>query len=495
MRSVKEMISMTDFKQIIQLRNRGKTQHEIAEILGISRRSIIRYLKDGHIPEYSRKGKPTRVDPLIPFYNDAKSKLEANPKLTLDELYEYLSSKGYEGSARTLRRKTQDLRISLKNKEIFFQRKVLPGEVMEGDFTELYVVIAAVKRKVHLWVTSLPYSNRYFATPYYHNSFESFAEGSVESFKEFGGIAKKYRLDNLSPAVSKVLSGKNRVVTSRYAQLQQHYCFEQDFCNPGRGNEKGNVEANNKFIKRKIAARISLNNLAFSNLEAFKEFVWSICREHNQKESVSKKFIQEQLQPLPLHHFKCYRTEVVSINKYSLFSLAKTGHMYSVPSKYIGLSLEVRVYPTNLEVIYDGDIICSHNRIYGRPGLVSIRPEHIISGLLKKPGAMKDWKYREVLFERPAWRSFYNRLISKGGNDKDYLKCLKLISRHGKDLVTVAMELTMEGDVELSDKNLEKIINTDMNNIHHIEPLKLDINQYDDFLNGDNNGSNVESEP
>jgi len=45
---------MTEFQRIIQLRNEGKTQDEIAKIVGVSRRSVIRYLKMGKIPEYSR---------------------------------------------------------------------------------------------------------------------------------------------------------------------------------------------------------------------------------------------------------------------------------------------------------------------------------------------------------------------------------------------------------------------------------------------------------
>jgi transposase len=489
------MISMADFKQIIQLRNKGKTQDEIATILGVSRRSVIRYLKDGEIPQYSRKTKSNRRDPLVDFYQDVKSKLELNPKLPLNELYEYIAEKGYQGSERTLRRKTQKLRIKLKNKEVYFQREVHPGEVMEGDFTEFYVQIGGKKKKVYLWVTTLPFSNSYFATPYYHCSFEEFADGSVKAFQEFNGIAEKYRLDNMRPAVSKILSGKNRLVTSRYSQFQKHYDFKQDFCNAGKGNEKGNVEANNKFIKKKINAQILINNLSFSNLEAFKEFVWELCRKHNQMESVNSKFMKEQLMPLPASPFKCFRTEVVSINKYSLFSLEKTGHMYSVPSKFIGLSLEIRLYPDKLEIIFDGDIICSHKRIYGPRGLVAVMPEHVIEGLIKKPGAMKDWKYRNVLFERPVWKNFYKKLIEKGGKDKDYLKCLKLINQHGRDVVTVAMELSLEGGESLSAKSLTEIINNNMENIYNLNPLEVDLNHYDDFLKGETDGSKFESMP
>ncbi|MCK5884440.1 MAG: IS21 family transposase [Bacteriovoracaceae bacterium] len=488
------MISMTDYKLIIQLRNKGKSQDEIAKAIGISRRTVIRYLKDGHIPQYSREKPSNRADPMVGFYQMVKEKLELNHKLPLSELYEYVSAIGYEGSERTLRRKTKDLRNALKGKEVYFQREVRPAEIMEGDFTEFHITIGGVKRKVYLWVTSLPFSNAYFVTPFYHCSFEAFAEGSVDSFREFQGIAKKYRLDNMSPAVTKILSGKDRIVTARFAQFQQHYGFEQDFCNPGRGNEKGNVEANNKYIKKKIYARISLNNLSFTNIEAFKEFVWELCRDHNKKQSVSSKFKTEMLISLPKTEFSCFRTAVVSINKYSLFTLEKTGHMYSVPSRYIGLSIETRIYTGHIETIYNGKIVCSHSRIYGPRGLVSINPEHVIDGLLKKTGAMKDWKYRDVLFERPAWKSFYEKMIAGGSSDKDYLKCLKLMSKHGKELITVAMELAIESSAELSANQLSRLITNDMENIYDIKPLELDLKKYDEFLTGEENGSKLKGQ-
>jgi response regulator of citrate/malate metabolism len=48
------MLTMSDFQKIIQLRNSGKTQEEIADLVGISRRSVIRYLKYGSIPVYRK---------------------------------------------------------------------------------------------------------------------------------------------------------------------------------------------------------------------------------------------------------------------------------------------------------------------------------------------------------------------------------------------------------------------------------------------------------
>ena len=482
---------MTDFQQIIILRNQNKSQQEIAEILDISRRSVIRYLKTGKIPKYTRSVSNTKKDPLTDFMSLIEEKLREMPQLSLSELFEFIVSKGYKGSARTIRRKTADLRNKLKNKEVYFQRLPTPGEVMEGDFTELSISIGGIQRKIYLWICSLPYSNFYFATPYYNCTFECFADGSIQAFKEFGGVANKYRLDNLSPAVSKILVGKERLVTQRFAQFQSHYGFKQDFCNPARGNEKGNIESNNKYFKTKIRARMSLEKLSFTTLESFQIFVWKLCREHNDLEKVQTKFGQEKLNPLPATAFKSFNTEIVKINKYSLFSLGNSGHMYSVPSKYIGLSLEARIYPSFFEIIEMNKVICTYKRLNGPRGLVSIKVEHVISGLLRKPGAFKDWKYRELVFERPIWKKFYLKIVESGKDDKEFLKCINLILETDRENLTLAMELAMDNEMDLSPSTLRKIINNEFNNVLSIAALPVNLDQYDFFINGEKENGNT----
>lgn len=479
------MISMTDFKQIIILRNEGKSQQDIAIQLGISRRSVIRYLKSGKIPTYKRANGATRINPMLNFLDEAQSCLEKNSQISLNQLFEHLKNNGYKGSLRSMRRKTADIRKKLKNKEVYFQRLTKAGEVMEGDFTELQVAIGGIIKKVYLWITSLPYSNTYFATPYLNCTFECFAEGSVHAFNEFGGIAKKYRLDNLSPVVTKILSGKERLVTQRFAQFQNHYGFAQDFCNPAKGNEKGNVEANNKHFKAMLRSRIALESLTFVSLESLRKYIWSLCREHNQLEEVRNKFKEENLLSLPETAFRSFRTEIVRINKYSLFSLGTAGHMYSVPSKYIGLSLEVRIYPEYIEVIEQEKMICVHKRIMGLKGLVSINVEHVIEGLLRKPGAFRDWKYRDVVFERPSWRQFYSKLIEEGKNEKEFLRCISLLKEYDRENITLAMELAMENKMELTSTTLKNLISNEFYNVLAIPVLPVNLDQYDFFLNGD----------
>jgi len=49
------VIGIMDFKDIVTLRNEGKGHEEIAQRLGISRRTVGRYLRSGEVPQYERK--------------------------------------------------------------------------------------------------------------------------------------------------------------------------------------------------------------------------------------------------------------------------------------------------------------------------------------------------------------------------------------------------------------------------------------------------------
>jgi len=478
---------MSDYKEIIQLRNKGKSHEEIASIIGVSRRTIIRYLKTGKIPVYKRV-QNKKCDLLDGFYQEIENSFKICPELKVSELFVTLKEKGYQGSRRHLERQTKKIRDLKKSNSVYFERKVEPGKVMEGDFTEMDVMIGTKIVRVYLWVTSLVYSNKVFATPFFNESFECFAQGSADAFNEFGGIADKYRLDNLKPAVKKILQGHDREVTKRYAEFQAHYGFKQDFCNPAAGWEKGNVESNNCHFKRRIKNKIKLNKLSFTCLEAFKNFVWQVCRDHNNFDSVQDRLKTEEnlLSPLPRFPFASYQAHFSKVNKYSFFTFGKTGHVYSAPSEYCGMTLEVRSWTDKVELLYQDEVVASHNRIYPPHEPFSIQVEHIIKALCKKPGAFKDWKYRECLLSHPIWKKFYKKLSDTKPSDcanKDYLNCLRLMTKYHRHDVTAAMDLALgDQNIDLESKSLTKILEDESFDAFLIEPIAIDLTEYDQLL-------------
>ena len=80
----------------------------------------------------------------------------------------------------------------------------------------------------------------------------------------------RIRYDNLTPAVSRVLKGRDRIETERFIALRSHHGFDSFFCEPGEAgaHEKGGVEGEvGRFRRRhlvpvpKVASLAALNAL------------------------------------------------------------------------------------------------------------------------------------------------------------------------------------------------------------------------------------------
>ncbi len=486
------MIAMDQFQKIVQWRNEGRTQEEIARDLGIDVKTVRTYLKTGKIPVYQRAVR-TREDKFIPFKKIVEKMIEdCHGKILAKTIFCRLLNQGYVGSYRDVARKTNFLRRKFKGKEIFFEKVHICGEFMEGDFTEIHgVLIGGQLVVVHLWNVVLCFSNAVWATPFFFETFECFAQGSADAFAALGGMAESYRLDNLTPVVTKILK-RGRETTTRFDSLQRHYGFKAQFCNPAKGNEKGNVESMNNVLKRAIAEKLVLDKLSFANLDKFCEFVARTCRELNARPHIQAKWELEKktLKALPLTPFEAFQSYQVKVNKYSTFTFEKSNHRYSAPAEYIGLTLEARVYHNRVELIAQDKVLAKHPRLFGEKKLCSVMIEHIIEGLCRKPGVVKDWKYRAILFENPAWNHFFTSLADFMDPDqaiREYLKSLRLFNRFGREVVTTAMEL-LSNDQSLRPtyQNLENIITNQHFDPMAIAPVGRDLTQYDEFLGGSN---------
>ena len=243
----------------------------------------------------------------------------------------------------------------------------------------------------------------------------------------------------------------------------------------------------NNYLKRKIREKVHLNSLSFSTLESFKIFVWDLCRNLNQRPEVVKRFTEEILRPLPDKIFESYRLHMVKVSKYSTFCFDNNGHKYSAPTDYVGLTLEARVSPYEVKLFFQGEVIAAHQRLYGKEDMASIKIEHIINALSKKPGVASSWKHKNILFQNPIWNEFYKKLTEQAnGRDmiKEYLKCLELICEHGQDTVTLAMELAIQEKIFSSRKNLEGIITNTSFDPLTIKPHHRNLIEYDKFLTG-----------
>jgi transposase len=477
------VITLAEFQEIIKLRNKSYTQEEIAETTGISLRTVQRYLKTGKLPVYKRN-KPTKEDPFTEFadivlkiFEDKEVVLKPRSK----DIYNHLIKLGYKGSRRTVSRKTKELRDSIKRKEIYFEQEVPAGKMAEGDFTAFDVAFVAGEERKYLWVTTLKASGGSFAKSFDNQTFESFAQGTVDSFNYFGGVHETYRLDNLSPVVKRILR-THRVTTDRFNELVLHYNFKSSFCNPGKGNEKGSVESTNKHFKDFLRHEISLDKKIFKDDAEWDEYVALKLEEYNlpKKEKIEAEKIK--LIPLPAESFSCFSTEVHSVNKYGFIRLAAT--RYSIPSEYKYKTIEVRFYYNKVEFFYSGKKIKEHARkVYNRNNYKpALDFRDHIDELLKKPGAFTYYKHKDLFFPTDVFRDFY----SQYPDNKNYLKCLKLCKTETVLEVEAAISLLLDTKTLPTDTEIISILHPEIKysayNINELTPLNPSLDCYDAII-------------
>jgi transposase len=144
----------------------------------------------------------------------------------------------------------------------------LPGAEAEVDFGEFHAMIAGVLVKLWLFVLRLSCSGRAFHVAFATQAQEAFLEGHVLAFEYFGAVPGRIRYDNLKPAVTRVLKGRDRAEAERFIALRSHYGFDSFFCIPGKegAHEKGGVEGEiGRFRRRHLVPVPSVASLAALN--------------------------------------------------------------------------------------------------------------------------------------------------------------------------------------------------------------------------------------
>ena len=121
----------------------------------------------------------------------------------------------------------------------------LPGAEAEVDFADLWIDLGGVRTKIFLFTLRLSNSGKAVHKAFASQGQEAFLDGHQHAFDQLGGIPfEQIRYDNLKSAVSRVLFGRNRAESDRWALFGSHMGFDPFYCIPGKegAHEKGGVE-------------------------------------------------------------------------------------------------------------------------------------------------------------------------------------------------------------------------------------------------------------
>ena len=236
---------------------------------------------------------------------------------------------------------------------------------------------------------SFPYSNARFVQIFPAQNQQCLFFALVRSFAAIGGVPRSILFDNASTAVKKVERGCKREINERFHAFAAHYGFEPLFCNAASGNEKGNVEAANKYVRKNyLSPPPALSNEITFNEALLKRCFSDLNAEHYRKRvSVASLFEEDKaaLYPLPPVEFDITKSLRRHADKCALVNVL--GSIYSVSDRHKCAVVIVKLGAFSVE-IFDktGTPICRHERSYTR-GERSILMESYVDALAKRPRA------------------------------------------------------------------------------------------------------------
>jgi hypothetical protein len=447
---------LTD-KQVRLLRlkmTEGKTVEAAAAAAGMSARSAHTW-KAGALPSQAKQPRHwrTREDAfatvweaeVVPLLeHDQEGILEATT--IIGELRRKHGQGFTDKHLRTLQRRVRDWRaLHGPEREVFFEQEHPPGREAAIDFTDcssLGVRIAGELFAHLLFQFLMTFSRWRSVTLAFSETFEALVNGLQNAFWGLGGVPEVLRSDNLSAATHELPKG-GRELNQRFAAVLDHYQLRSTRIEPGKSNQNGAVEKANHLLKSAIEqALIVRGSRDFANVDAYMAFVQVLVSRLN--ESSSARLAEEipRLKALPAARLPGYSKYDAVVRKWSTVHFSRRA--YSVPSRLIGCEVEVRQHPDVVEVYYRNKLAASMPRLRGdKHHRIDYR--HVIWSLVKKPGALARYRYREELFPSLTFRRAYDSLVDARGEraDIEYVRILHLAASTLESRVEAALEVLL----------------------------------------------------
>jgi transposase len=273
--------------------------------------------------------------------------------------------------------------------EVFVPQRHLLGEEAEVDFGTATVVLDGLATDVQLFVMRLSASGRGFARAYLNEGQEVFLDGHVQAFERFGGCPGRIRYDNLKAAVTRVLKGRDRIESDRFVAMRSHYGFDSFFCQPGikGSHEKGGVEGEvGRFRRRHLVPVPQVRSMTELNERLAVAAALDDARHVDHRRlSVAEHFALElpELRSLPAERFDVSAVASHRVDRKARVSVR--GCLYSVPARYSGRRLDVRVGAETVEALDGGTLVASHARALKGDEVLVL--DHYLEVLAVKPGA------------------------------------------------------------------------------------------------------------
>ncbi len=435
----------------------GKSIRQISRETGHSRKTIRKVLRQEPFGYTSRQ---RQAYPMLGPYlsvidrwlEEDKSRPKKQRHTARRIFHRLVREHGFTGCESNVRHYVRGakVRLGLQGTQAFIPLDPEVGREAEVDWGTALAIIGGQPTTVKFLVMRSRYSGKHFVRAYPCERQQAFFDAHLHAFNFFGGVFPTLVYDNLSSAVKQVLRGRGRVEQEEFIKFHAYYNFTPRFCNPAAAHEKGGVEGLVGYVKRNYFVPLpEADSLAALNQKLGAEcLAYGDHRLQGREKTVNEFFQAEQasLLPLPAVPFTITQTRGGKVDHYA--TVRVDNNRYSVPSRYVGLKVQVLLDLDRVDLFHGGNRLATHPRVFGS-NKWQLNPDHYLELIQQRPGAFEE--ARPLRQWRQSWPPALERLLcrfqeSQGetAGIKDFINVLLLYREYPDDAIQAAVALAVE---------------------------------------------------
>lgn len=384
---------VADVVEVLRLWDAGKTDRQIARSTGMGRNRVAKITKTAVAAGFSRGAEQVwagewasrvrllfgervagRVGDqerrLAQHHDEIRTRLADSTATTVWQRMR--DERGLDVGLTTFRRYVHKRVGAVRPEDVTVRRPLAaPGEIAEVDFGRMGLwddPISGRRRVVQAFVMVLVFSRRIFVWPVLTCNQQAWVECHRQAFQFFGAVAYQIRLDNLKTGVIKA-DIYDPQFNRTYRELGEHYGIVIDPCRAAKPKDKPQVERPMPYVRDSW-----WSGKAFTSEQAMRADALRWCstiadaRPHRVLEgTVGSIFTQQELpvmRALPEEPFEIARWARPTVHPDCHVQV--DSRFYSIPWRYIGRVIDVRVGERVVRAYCDGELIKTHLLERGR---------------------------------------------------------------------------------------------------------------------------------
>ena len=344
------------------MKDRGMSNREIANELGISRNTVRKMIKATGTPEPKRRKRASKLDP----YRERIRELINKHNLSAVRILEEIRKTGYDGGYTILKDYCAELRKDRRIQAVY-RYETDPGKQSQVDFGEFgHIDVDGKHRKLYAFSMILGYSRMRYVEFTTDISTENVIKMHLNAFAFFGGFTDTILYDNMKQIViERKLKASESRFNQKFLDFAEYYGIVIRLCYPYRPETKGKIENTIKYLRYNFFNGRTFADLNNTNMQCTE---W-LNRVNSQIHGTTHEILAERLKKEtlnPLSSVPVYMTRKEESRKISRDCyISYKGNRYSVPWKYAGRECRIIEESSILKIEIDSSTVAVHEILPG----------------------------------------------------------------------------------------------------------------------------------